>query len=462
MKKRLTSTVAAFISIIVLVITLVILVKLPHDIENLPGNELVINSKTVDDISFIDIRNSNDAYTVTVNNGTCFIDELMDLPISENKFATLTSDCVGITAAQIIDNNSSDISVFGLSTPRATVNIKYNDKKSLKLNIGAEAPFSEGVYVNVNDGSTVYLFSSDKVDSFFYSKIDFIDKAITPKTESDKTALILKKATLEGTSRPEAIVFELESTDASYNTYKITSPSQKATDANQISSIVDQLHGLEAEDVIAINPNDEQLAQYGLLQPYSKITAEYSSTYVTLITSVPQDDKVYIMNPKIPIIYRMASKDKTFITAQYYDIASKTIISPTLSTVKKLTVSSEGSYYAFNISFDNEQKLSVKCNGKDIDPESFKTYYQNIIGMRNQGFTTESLPASQAVLTYKFDYIDSNKSSDVVSFYQSSDPNKVLIDLNNNCDSFEYMTYVDKIILNSYNTATSAKVKSNK
>lgn len=458
MNKRLKSIIAAVASVIVLIAMLVILVNLPsnHISEQYALNaELTINNNSSLDIKSINIKNSNDTYTVNVDNDICSIDDLKNLPTSTEYFSALLSDCSNIIASQVIDEDCSDISIFGLTNPRATVNINYNDESSIKLNVGADAPQSAGVYVNVDDSSKIYLFSSDSVDTFLYSKNDFIDKTITsqPKTE------ILQKATLEGSSRPEPIVFELENNDSSYNTYKLISPALKATDANQVSAIIEQTQYLIAEDVIAINPTNEQLDEYGLLQPYSKITTQYSNNSITLITSAPQNDKVYIMNTNVPIIYKISSKDKTFITAQYYDLVSKTILSPTLSTVKNLTVTFDNSYYNFDIALDNSQNLTVKCNDNNIDADIFKVYYQNIIGMKNQGFTTEPLVDTNHILTCTFKYVDNNKADDIISFYKSEDENISLISLNGICDSFEYKTYTDKIMIDSYNVSISQKIE---
>ena len=462
MKKRLKTIVAAGISVIVLIAMLVILVNLPHkvDPDQTPSaTELTINDAASTDISSIYIKNSRDSYTVNVLDGVCSISGLENLPTSDEKFAALTADCSGIAAVQIVDPDSDDISVFGLNNPRATATIFYNDDSSLKLNVGAEAPLSAGVYVNVNDESTVYLFSSAKVDTFLFAKTDFIDKNITP-TSSNQSLPILQKATLEGSSRPQPITFELESADPSHNIYKITSPALKSTDANQISSIADQLQSLQADEVVAVNPSSDLLSSFGLSTPFSKITADYNSYSITLITNQPSDDKVYIMNPSIPIVYKMSSKDKSFITAQFYDLASKTIISPSLSSIRKLIVSAPGIYYSFDISFSDAQSLQVICNGFPIDPENFKTYYQNVIGMKNQGFTSDPIPESSALLTFSFFYSESSKSSDSVSFFPSDDPDKVLISLNGICDSFEFASYVDKLIADSIKVAASDKVLS--
>ena len=164
------------------------------------------------------------------------------------------------------------------------------------------------------------------------------------------------------------------------------------------------------------------------------------------------------MNTNVPIIYKISSKDKTFITAQYYDLVSKTILSPTLSTVKNLTVSFDNTYYNFDINLDNSQNLTVKCNGNNIDTDIFKVYYQNIIGMKSQGFTTEPLVDTNQILTCTFKYADNNKPDDIISFYKAEDENISLISLNGICDSFEFKTYTDKIMTDSYNVSVSQKI----
>ena len=79
--------------------------------------------------------------------------------------------------------------------------------------------------------------------------------------------------------------------------------------------------------------------------------------------------------------------------------------------------------------------------------------------MKNQGFTTEPLVDTNHILTCTFKYVDNDKADDIISFYKSEDENISLISLNGICDSFEYKTYTDKIMIDSYNVSISQKIE---
>lgn len=419
--------------------------------------ELIISNTSENNIQSISIRNAKDSYTVNLNQGVCFIENLENIKTLEDKFSSLKESTAEIVATQIVAENSNNLSVFGLDNPRATVSVKYNTN-TLTLNIGADAPSSAGVYVSVNDESKVYLLPSEKTSIFFNEQTDFIDNQVTSGfiESNDNTKSVA--LTLEGTSRAVPIVIQSVPMET-YSYYNITSPKLKSADSTEVSNLIEQLQNIKAEKAVLANPTEEQLAEYGLNQPYSKVTTEYDGNKLCLICSQPENDKIYLMNSDIPVIYQMSNLNQGWVTDEYKDIASKTIVSPAITSVSAFQVTFDNNSYKFILELNQNNDLEqVKYNDNIIDLENFKTFYSNVLTMRSREFTDEAFNGSP-IMSYSFEYVDTSKPADQIDFYKSTDNNKFLISLNGACDSFENRDYIDKIKSDVAKVANSESVE---
>ena len=67
--------------------------------------------------------------------------------------------------------------------------------------------------------------------------------------------------------------------DVTTDVYTMTAPKQRETDSANAAAAGNKIFGLTAEKVIAFNVTDEQLEEYGLKDPYSKVTVDYADVY---------------------------------------------------------------------------------------------------------------------------------------------------------------------------------------
>lgn len=461
MKKKMRGMIIAAAAVVVLVAALVILMKLPANGGKtassgaaVSNTAVVINQKATADIKTIQVKNQLDEYTVAAaGDSTYSIAALANIPVMDGAFTSMASSCANVTAKEMIDENPTDLEQYGLLEPRAQVTVTYADDTKLQLTIGDDAPLSAGTYVQVNGEKTVYLFTASKVSSFLVDKLSFVNTTITDAAVTGDDAPVLVSMTMEGTSRTEPLVLvPADTSKNSYASYDVASPKQKPGDSEATSAVVASVDGLTATSVVAINPTAEQLAEYGLAQPYSKVTAVYDKKTVTLLSSEPQKSLVYIMNTAKNVVYQMAAPTTdSWITAQYKDMISSLVYTPMINTLKTLTVTTADKSYVFDLTTandaDNKEETTATYNGAELDSANFKKYYQNVICAMHREFTTEQ-PTGTPVLTYKYEYTDASKSADVVAFYKAAN-GKVFVTLNGVCESYEYQNYVDKMLQDS-------------
>ena len=113
----------------------------------------------------------------------------------------------------------------------------------------------------------------------------------------------------------------------------------------------------------------------------------------------------------------------------------------------------DGKTYVFNLTSvvdeDNENSFTttITYEGKELDEEIFKDYYQNMISVSTDEETTEQ-PTGDPIFSVKYEYADTSRTPDVVEFYDAGS-RRVFIVFNGKCDSLTVSTYVDKMVQDS-------------
>ncbi|HIS70082.1 MAG TPA: DUF4340 domain-containing protein [Candidatus Gallacutalibacter stercoravium] len=479
MNKKLRGIIIGCVAVVVLVAALIVLSNLPADSSETASEDaaastaaIYLNDKQAANVRKVEVTNETGSYVVNVTEESEYtIDGLDNAPLSDTSMQSFLSDIGSINAKALIDEEGTDLNQYGLGQPRATVTVTYSDGSSNEVRIGNDAPASEGVYCMVDDDPKVYLFLTSKVDDLLLGALDMVDKTITntgvvepeestTSSGDDENANLttLVKLTLGGTSREEPIVVEPSTHPNSYSLYDITSPNHRVTNSDATGPLLTNLFGLTAEEVITVNPTQEELEQYGLADPYSTAEAIYPSETISLICSAPQDGYVYVMNRDKNVIYRMADEiidtssetrfsSLSWINAQYSDLLSHLVTTPYIGDLKSLTVSTADQSYTFDLSTVKDENdtdvTTAKYQGEELDIDIFKDFYQVVIAASNEGMLDEEVEG-EPVLTYRFEYTE-GRDEDVVEFYSTSNL-RALIKLNGDGGTYCYQSYVDKAI----------------
>lgn len=97
---------------------------------------------------------------------------------------------------ELVIDDSTDTSSFGLEDPQATITVQRGDK-TLELTVGAETYGSKDLYVGY--ANRVYLVDNKFIQPLQFASRRLVEKALHPVAESDATTLELTWA--DGTAR---------------------------------------------------------------------------------------------------------------------------------------------------------------------------------------------------------------------------------------------------------------------
>lgn len=390
----------------------------------------------------VTVKNRNGEFTIQAhtNDGEAteyVLEGYEDFELRTGKPDDVANDACDLTFSTVA-GTVMNISDFGLDRPRATADITFTDGTSARVRVGDNAPSSAGVYVAFGTNDTVYLVTSDAVDSFFYTPIDFISLTVTPGADTAGNA-VFKTLTISGTRYPKQIVMK-PNTDASVNySYIVTSPRTMYAHPVTSSDIAGSIRDLYAEEIAAVNSEGKSsiafLAPYGLGgDSYAEVLAEYPDCTIRLRSSKP-DDKgyVYLINASDAengsrVIYKIQAGALGWVTSSLEDLYPDTILSVSRTALSSITLTAGGKGRTIDVQTHTEtventegetEEVTVTeayFNDKLLESEDFSTLFQNLTDLQNTGDYNGA--AGDPLLEIRYTY-STGREPDVIVIYDS-------------------------------------------
>ena len=385
------------------------------------------------EISRIDVENASGTFSVLSEvpeggSATYTIEGFEDETLQSGAADEIANDASTVPFKEIIavHGNPAD---FGLDHPRATVKIHLRDNSTATVRVGNEAAANAGAYISFGSGDGVFLAADDAVDSFLYSLTDLISKTINEAAEEAGSGF--STLTISGSHFPEPITLVPNTDEAVDAAYRMTAPMETPADAVEAADIAGNIRDLYAEEVVCVNPSEQQLADYGLSKPYASIKAEYDDCTVALDASAPgEDGLVYLYSPDKNIIYTIQLAAVCWAKTSVEALMPEMIVSVKLPAVSEISVSSGSRSYTFSVATStetqtdddgNEQELTTvnaTYNGKALTEDNFRVFFQNLNGIKNQGATDSKSGSTAVKLSLRY---STDRSDDVIEACTLSD-----------------------------------------
>ena len=161
-----------------------------------------------------------------------------------------------------------DLSPFGLSPARLTVNITYSDGQSVTLLIGSEAPVDPPQrYCMIGGKETLYTVYSDGIEPLFY-EADYLRDFRQPQLDGS----LLDRITLTGN-----VDFSLAYTPSGW---LMETPFSYPLSTVKTDRLLSQIESMAFESCLG-SPEEVDLAALGLDQPALSIYLDQAATHLT-------------------------------------------------------------------------------------------------------------------------------------------------------------------------------------
>ena len=411
------------------------------------------------DITEIKVENKDGSFTVASHTpeGEATVYTLVgfeDYAMQDGVAGEIASHAASLEFTKIISADGS-LSDYGLDQPRATVNVSFSDGTSALIRVGDNAAGEDtGAYAAFGSSDAVYLVATENVEPFLYSVNGLISLDITDKME-DSENMDFSTLTISGTRYDEPITLEPNTDKAIDASYLVTSPRRMVANATESYDIAGNIRGLYAEEVVCVNPSENQLSSYGLSEPYASVKAIYPDTEITLHASAANDDGlVYLYNPDKNVVYTIqlaavswAKTGLDMLTPENPLIVNKAYLSAidfsAGDTSFKLDVSS--STDTVTDDSGNEQEVTTTTasfDGKELTEQNFSIFFQNLSAIKNQGNPDGSKGDKVMSVTYSY---TTDRSDDTLTVY-TSDSTVYILELNGSTFGTASKAYIDSLI----------------
>lgn len=376
---------------------------------------------------------------------------------------------------QVADVTGENAAEYGFDNPRAEATVYYNDGTYSVVRLGDDAPGNTSCYIQFGDSKTVYVANLSEMEPMLLKITDLFSTDVNTDAynASDDS---FDKITLGGTHLSEEVVI-VANTDGDLNCYYLMSSHGDApVSATEGSNIIGTIRNLTATEVVCINPDAQNLKDYGLSTPYAtaKTTYTYTNTEyddegnetlneevkvpMSLMASeADSEGNVYLMEEGGKLIYKIASSSVPWATTSMEKLTSEYVLNPVYTALESVVLKADGNTYTFKLSTEQvtttdddgnetvETEYIVTLDSKEIDSDQFYIMYQDLV-LLEYGGTDSSTQAGDKVLTITYNYL-SDRESDTVVFC-ATDTQKVIPFVNGERTGYVYSSDISAIIKN--------------
>ena len=399
------------------------------DVES--GNYQILDEITEDDVASVVVSNASGGYEADWNDDSVIIKDCDNIAIDNSAVKKIQNAVKGITAEKKVTDGKGRLNEFGLEDDPVEVTVTGKGEKE-SLMIGDEVPGQDSSQWYVLWKEEVYIVSDSNVEAFQYGVKDLVSKQITPDRDESDDSFRVTLADIQGEGMDEIQIRHQGSEElAGYqvDSYQLTAPINYPASAAVSEDILPMFFGLKAQEVAVLHPTAEDRAQVGLDQPYRQVEIEYQTKnseknkISILVSNINGAGNLYVENGS-DVIYKCRPQDISWLNLTVDTVISHTILIPDVTSLKTLTIT-QGDGSSYQIQFQNmgTDNGKVLYDGKELDVDSFRNFYYELISVEADEVILENLPDTSGmnkIAEIKFAYMDESKKSDTVTYYSES------------------------------------------
>ena len=302
-----------------------------------------------------------------------------NFPLNQNFVETMVNKTTQLKARRRVASGKNAFQKYGLEMPSIVVQVKTADRV-IKILLGDINSATGDCYMAVEGNEKVYT-----VDATFYTLF------------SNDIMAMASRESLPDMQMENVASFKIENDENTIEFQKkadgtwITSENTVA-DSGLITELFAKILKLRYEQMVVYQPGDEQLAEYGLDIPQTRLTINYTDaessdkkSFELLISRVgPETDEEekaarYVYSREGCGIYTIRESNLT----DFFQIAPEDFLSLSVAPVKKdkfdtLTIETETGKIAFSIDRESDRNREIyRLNESEITEAEFNSvYYQ--------------------------------------------------------------------------------------
>jgi hypothetical protein len=214
-------------------------------------------------------------------------------PADAAEISGLTTNLATLEVQRVIEENATDLEMFGLAKPRIEVAFKSGGQEQ-RLLIGNKTPTGSDLYAKTAAQPKVFLIASFLDSTFNRSSFELRDKTALAfdREKADGLEIVAGNRTIRFGKTAEG--------------WQVTEPAMKRSDPAAIEGLVSRIHGLQMKKLEAAEATD--VKTYGLAPPAATVRVGSGSAQSTLLLgSAAGEGEVYARDGSGPAVFTVES-----------------------------------------------------------------------------------------------------------------------------------------------------------
>lgn len=408
-------------------------------------DKIMLTELSTEKISSVDVSNSFGTFTVKKSEsgkGTWSIPALEGLNQSVAEQTSLIKSCAELKAKKMVEENANDTDKYGFGNPRGSFVINLSDGTKKSFEVGDILPEEKNYcYFREADSKTIYTISDYDVSRLLKDVKEFLNKTLIEKPTEEEE--IYGKLTVQRPDFEKDMIFTDDTNESSMMSAQVMiSPIYSYLNGTNSTSTTHGLWSLKADYAEVIFPKADDLKKYGLDKPcttvlYSGNGNEYKFTIGDPIYLKDTDgnattviDAYYCYLEGVEgtdCIWVVASDLLPWTTVVPEDVITSVMTYNDITSLDEIVVDTEGKSIVYGIEADDEDVTSATIDGKDVNVDQFKSFYQYILTCpTSEIYSTD--PQEERFLS--IDIKSANGGDKLEFFKDSTTERKAIVKLN--------------------------------
>ncbi|MBR1750169.1 MAG: DUF4340 domain-containing protein [Ruminococcus sp.] len=365
-------------------------------------NKTQLVDRSADDVISVKVENKYDTFEMvrsSTGKTTWVIDALDGVAASLSDENALADCAATLKSFDTVEENAQDMSKYGFDDPTAKFTVTFSDGEERTFIVGDLLPGSERYYYLVEEGSsTVYEVLTTYVQDMCKRKEDYAVKVLIAQPGADSYPEY-GTLTVERKDLDYKVVIkddEKEEGEGAVSAQVVVEPVYGYLNITNSTGYTHGMWGLTATTAEVLKPDDKQLEEYGLKDPYATVTLKGDGYDYTLkigngINAVDENgneqtaiESYYCTLDGVEgadCIFVINSASLPWARQTPEDILSSLMTFNYVKDVGEIVITKGSDTDDITVTYDAEKEDvgAAELNGKELDVSSFKTFYEYLL-----------------------------------------------------------------------------------
>ena len=330
------------------------------------------------------------------------------VPLEPTTIDDLLFGFSALNAERIIEEHPSDLGQYGLAPPRAMGTGTWEDGTSHTLLLGDKTPSGSTYYIQVKGNPRVYTVQSFTGQHLHWTLKDLRSRTISPAINYDEVEYVKiverDGAVLEVKRKTEA---ETKSFQLGFGPFLLTRPyvTVRGLDAQKQDTVIKGAQSVSISD-FAEEPV-KGLDAYGLARPRAEVIVRDKSNTIDYIFGDQKGTQTWFALRGQPGVYLVDTSSLDFLKTKPFDIVDKFTFIPNIEDVDRMDITAGGKTHTLVITRTTKKAAkqgdpdvvtaAYTADGKTVEEDSFKKFYQSLIGLQLEGEMAKRVPNAPEV-----------------------------------------------------------------